>query len=341
MSTNSLVKPLWIDLNIRRHIFPSIALFSNRLLLCCSLCAMDQMGLEPQDIELLESFQQLSPLLQAASAYHRATDEEPQSKKSRHVAPEEPGNQVAPTPQQAVLTLTKLLTQVVLQHERQLQAIHRQDSFVFFAQLNKQGCVPLLAQKTTEWKDQVQSTTPTPSSRQTLRTYLLHALIQELQARVLKLSQSKPGEQLWDTAVSSKMIHADGSWPFQRWNREQQALETSHRPALQMPQVLRELEHLLELLRDNDHVVRFHALRPQQQVVPWLLQLHLRQDDLWRILQRWAQNSIWGMLGVSMKEHSQKLGKTAEVLQTMTQAQKSNKGHSKGQSKGKHIKRQQ
>ena len=299
------------------------------------------MTLEPQDIELLESFQQLSPLLQAASAYHRAKDEEPQSKKSRHVAPEDPGNQVAPTPQQAVLTLTKILTQVVLQHERQLQAIHRQDSFVFFAQLNKQGCVPLLAQKTKEWKDQVQSVDMPRSPSQTLRTYLLLALIQELQARVLKLSKSKPGEELWDTAVNSKMINADGSWPFQRWSHEKQVLENSHRPALQMPQVLRELDHLLELLRDNDHVMRFHALRPQQQVVPWLLQIHLRQDDLWRILQRWAQNSIWGMLGVSMKEHSQKLGKTAEALQQMTQAPKTGKGHSKGHSKGKHLKRQQ
>ena len=100
------------------------------------------MTLEPQDIELLESFQQLSPLLQAASAYHRAKDEEPQSKKSRHVAPEDPGNQVAPTPQQAVLTLTKILTQVVLQHERQLQAIHRQESFVFLRPAQQAGMCP-------------------------------------------------------------------------------------------------------------------------------------------------------------------------------------------------------
>ena len=293
---------------------------------------LDQLMLEPQDLELLKSFQNLSPLLTAASEYKRAKEEEPQSKKSRlHDAAAgvaEPMHQA-----QAMPALTKMLIQLALQHERQLQALHRQDSFVFFAQLNKQGCVSLLTQKTQQWKDQLQKATdPTQQPKQTLRTFLLHALLTELQGRIVRLSKSKPGEELWDAAVQNGMIHQDGTWPFQKWNRDKQALETSHRQPVPMVRVLKDLEQLLELLMDSDHVVRFHALKPQQQVVPWLLQVHLRQDDLWRILSGWNQNSLWGMLGLSVKGHTQTLSKPAQVLQTALQPT-SNKGNGKGKTK--------
>ena len=203
---------------------------------------LDQMMLEPQDLELLRSFQNLSPLLTAASEYKRAKDEEPQSKKSRlHDAAAgvaEPMHQA-----QALPALTKMLIQLALQHERQLQALHRQDSFVFFAQLNKQGCVPLLTQKTQQWKDQLQKATdPTQQPKQTLRTFLLHALLTELQGRIVRLSKSKPGEELWDAAVQNGMIHQDGTWPFQKWNRDKQALETSHKQPIPMVRVLKDLE---------------------------------------------------------------------------------------------------
>lgn len=62
--------------------------------------------------------------------------------------------------------------------------------------------------------------TPDSPKWLTVRTFLLRNVVMEVQQRVVKLSQSSQGQQLWDTAVKERVIHPDGSWPFQRWNAE-------------------------------------------------------------------------------------------------------------------------
>ena len=93
---------------------------------------------------------------------------------------------------------------------------------------------------------------------------------------------------------------------------------------------------MVELLTDNDHVMRFHSLRPQANVVPWMLQINLREDDLWRLSHQLSQSTLWGLLGLSLKQHNQQVSKPAQLLDQLTNMQGTpNKGRGKGKSKTK------
>ena len=215
--------------------------------------------LDQSDTELLQSFQHLGPLLMQASQYMREKDEEPLNKKLKQ-EPVGVDKAAMPPSQQnkALLTLIHHLAKVVLQHDRAIQMDRKQDSFVIFAQVSAEGALPLLTLKAKEWKDMTEKTT-------TLRTYLLKHLILEIQQRAIKLSQSSQGTQLWDVAVSKGVILQDGSWPFQQWCHTEKKLTKSHRAPLPMSRTLKDLQFMVDLLTDNDHVMRSHSLRPQSQ----------------------------------------------------------------------------
>ncbi|CAL1153362.1 unnamed protein product [Cladocopium goreaui] len=195
----------------------------------------------------------------SASQYMREKDEEPLNKKLKQ-EPVGVDKAAMPPSQQnkALLTLIHHLAKVVLQHDRAIQMDRKQDSFVIFAQVSAEGALPLLTLKAKEWKDMTEKTT-------TLRTYLLKHLILEIQQRAIKLSQSSQGTQLWDVAVSKGVILQDGSWPFQQWCHTEKKLTKSHRAPLPMSRILKDLQFMVDLLTDNDHVMRFHSLRPQSQ----------------------------------------------------------------------------
>ncbi|CAL1134038.1 unnamed protein product, partial [Cladocopium goreaui] len=311
-------------LNNCRSILPRTAPSSSKLPLCCSYSMDDQLMLDQSDTELLQSFQHLGPLLMQASQYMREKDEEPLNKKLKQ---EPVGADKAAQPHnpqnKALLTLIHHLAKVVLQHDRAIQMDRRQDSFVIFAQVSAEGALPLLTSKAKEWKDMTEKTT-------TLRTFLLKHLILELQQRAIKLSQSTQGTQLWDVAVTKGVILQDGSWPFQQWCHTEKKLTKSHRAPLPMSRILKDLQFMVELLTDNDHVMRFHSLRPQANVVPWMLQINLREDDLWRLFHQLSQSTLWGLLGLSLKQHNQQVSKPAQLLDQLTNMQGTpNKGLSR------------
>ena len=191
------------------------------------------------------------------------------------------------------------------------------------------GSAPVADVESQEWKDMTEKTT-------TLRTYLLKHLILEIQQRAIKLSQSSQGTQLWDVAVTKGVILQDGSWPFQQWCHTEKKLTKSHRAPLPMSRILKDLQFMVDLLTDNDHVMRFHSLRPQANVVPWMLQLNMREDDLWRLFHQLSQSTLWGLMGLSLKQHNQQVSKPAQLLEQLTNTQgTAPKGRGKGKTKTK------
>ena len=197
-------------------------------------------GLDGYDQELMDNFKALSPLLIQARAYQRSNDDERLNKRFK---PEEKHSQVKQEDSGAakeVIEALKLMAQLLITHERSLQLLAKQDSYVMFISNSAQGALPLLDTLSTDWK-QKQAANPEQPPKQTLRTCLL-GLIKELAQRVTKLSQSKAGEQLWDTAVQRGTLRADGSWPYQKWHPEEQKLIEAARPPLSMTRLLKALQ---------------------------------------------------------------------------------------------------
>lgn len=296
--------------------------------------------MDEHDQDLMESFKALGPLLMQASRYTRESDEERVAKRAKpngHSArDQETGhNQQS---HKALLAMTKAMASLLLQHERSIQHMHRQDSYIIFAQVGAAGSIPLLTKMAAEWKELRQSQSehhPIP----TLRTHLLRGLFREVHSRALKLSKSKPGEEVWDTAQNKGVLLPDGQWPKQRWCHQTTKLVHTAQPPVPMQRMLHQLSHAVELLEDCSHVIRFHSLKPGQTIVPWYLQVSLRESDLWYILQELQTTTIWGLMGLSIKNHSQPLSKPAIALQQLLHpTTQTSKGKGKGKTKSKPVK---
>ena len=63
---------------------------------------------------------------------------------------------------------------------------------------------------------------------------------------------------------------------------------------------------LLDMFRDPAIILRFHALptKPESVVSPWRLQVSLRADRPWELLQALCQSSVWTLMATSLKQHS-------------------------------------
>ena len=91
------------------------------------------------------------------------------------------------------------------------------------------------------------------------------------------------------------------------------------------------------LLQDNSHIVRFHNLRAQQDIVPWCLQVTMRDPEMWTLLNDPTHCTVWGLLGMSVKQHNQQMSKQAQVVADLLGKPQAHfpKGTGKGKSKTK------
>ena len=105
-----------------------------------------------------------------------------------------------------------------------------------------------------------------------------------------------------------------------------------------MERMLRDLQTLEDLLKSNRHVVKFQSLRNDQETIPWLLQLSHRDSDVWELMHDLCNNTIWTLLGMSVKQHNQVLSKPA--LQLQATLGKGTSWTSKGRGKTKHTPKQ-
>ena len=78
--------------------------------------------------------------------------------------------------------------------------------------------------------------------------------------------------------------------------------------------------------------MKFQSLKPADTapVIPWLIQVSMRQDDLQCVLQVLQGNTVWNLLGLQLKPHTLPLSKQAVALKTLL-----GKGTVKGSNKGK------
>ena len=192
--------------------------------------------MDPNDQALMDGLQALGPLLLGARKHLDGNDDH-QPKRHKAASPADASADPAQT--EAMATMLRLMAQLILSHERSIQLQLRQDCFVLFAQDRPEGIIPHLKALAQSWRDQA----PKHQDDQkwpTLRTHLVAGVVAELHRRVQQLAASKKGEPLWDLAVEKGTLLPDGSWGFQRWCHDTKQLKRASRPALPMPQMLRE-----------------------------------------------------------------------------------------------------
>jgi hypothetical protein len=78
-------------------------------------------------------------------------------------------------------------------------------------------------------------------------------------------------------------------------------------------------EQLQAIMKDQSAVIKFHSLRPQakETVVPWVMQVSMRDDELQTLLTLLQGNTVWSMMGMSLKPHSMTLSRPAQQLKDL------------------------
>ena len=234
------------------------------------------------------------------------------------------------------LQLLKTLTQLVVRHDQELQSLRRMDQFILFLNHEPQGALHILLQETETWKAQMEQ--GKHSQHLALRQHLMIALLRNMQTRAGQIVAAKETDQLHQTSVTKGVILADKSFPFHKWDPQEQKLVIDKKPALSSTKMHQNLTELLEMMQDRELIIRFHALRAptdQQRVIPWRLQLNLRSDRPFELLHYLTHSSVWMTVGASMKQHTLTQTPMATTLQSMLG---SSKNQNKGKGRGKHSK---
>jgi hypothetical protein len=287
--------------------------------------------MDPNDQALMEGLAALGPYLLGTRKHHEGNEDEHQPKRHKPKTKEEP--EAAGLNKEAITTLLRLMGSLILNHERSIQLSHRQDCFVMFCQNRPEGIVPHLTGLAKHWKEEwpkQQDNLKWP----TLRTYLMQGVIKELHRRVQQLANCKQGDQLWEVALSKGTVLPDGAWSYQKWSPETKQLIRASRPPMTMQTMLRTLARLEDLLDSNQHVVLFKSLRTDQDTIPWLLQLTHRETEVWDLLGDTCHNTVWSLLGMSVKRHNQSLSPQAVLLQRALGKGMTPPGKSRGRGKG-------
>ena len=283
---------------------------------------------DSQDQDLMDSLQALAPMLLGTRKPDPGNDDR-MTKRHKGPKQEDQGEQ---RQLQALTQVVKAMAHLLLNHERSIQTMRHQDSYVIFARTHPIGMMPIMATLAKDWKEKAQQNQNQESPHWlTLRSHLLRGLLQELLTRVVQLQESQPGQKLWDTAVAKQNILPDGSWIFMKWSPAEQQLQPSKRTPIPMGQMVKMLKVLIAALQDNMHVLRFQSLRTHQEVTPWILQLTLRDSELWATFNELTGNSVWGLMAMSLKRHQQVYSRQAQQLADLL-------GKGKGRGKGKQVK---
>lgn len=184
----------------------------------------------------------------------------------------------------ALAQSVRLLTQLVLRHDHDLNLLKTQDSWMFFMGASEKGLLPLMMQISQEWKKKMdQQKLQFDRTLMPLRVTLTKLVFTELLQRFTKVLQSGRSSELVKTLMAQEVLLIDHSWPYLRWDATQKKLTVNgHMKSLTMDNIKTILEGVLEHLRTPDSVVRFHALPIQEntKMTPWKFQVPLQNDEM-------------------------------------------------------------
>ena len=278
--------------------------------------------------ELLDAFGAMAPLLKKSSLATNDGGRDHKKAKTQH-KPKETDQHV--DLHQVVQQMARLLLRLDVDQN----LMRRQDSFVFYMQMEQESVIHVLSAKAKTWHAEVTQQTGQMKTQdwRPLRATLMHTLALTLQHRLMKLYQSQPSDPLFQTALQHRLLNDKGEFFFHRWDTASQSLTQTDQTPVPMERMKRYVDQLVENTMDPANTIKFHSLKPSdQKMTPWLLQISLRCDELQTLLEALVGCKVWCLLGASLKGHTLYQSHQAQQLKTMLGK---GKGKSKSNGKGK------
>lgn len=271
--------------------------------------------------ELHTTFAALAPLLSQATSDADKVAKRPKINHNKHK--DEPDQ---------TKELIVHLASMVLRLDHECQQMRKQDSFIFYMQMEPEGVIHDLIKTGKQWHQEVQNSTQMQTTvRQPLRMTLAQTMVGILKSRLEKMMLPAPQDGLFKAAIQTGILNSQGEFFYHRWDPAQKKLSDTDQAPVPMARMMRYVQQLEELLKDREAIQKFHALRAPNGglITPWVMQISLRMDDLHVVMSTLCGSKIWNVLGASVKAHSLNNSPQGVRLQQML-------GKGKGRGKGKH-----
>ena len=307
--------------------------FSWQLSLPPCIMAEDwQMDTEDASSQVFQAFRSLAPFLDGSPKL----TPNPGALKRQKVRPDSKDHKDDKSSVDSGLTpALQVMARMLIHLDRDQQMQKREDTYIFFFNSAEEtGSLHLLRKTAEQWHNQ--STQGSSSLRTPLRQLLLQKLFQDLMDRIQKLLDAPEGSELMQKAMDAMILLPDRTFPYLEWNPVKKALQVSKKTPLSLNKMHQNCTEMLDMLSDPSIIQRFHALpvKENSNVAPWRLQVSLRADRPWELLQALASSSVWTLMATSLKPHSRMQSPLALQLEQMM-GLTTGKDHKKGKGKGK------
>lgn len=295
------------------------------------------MGNEEAMTQILQSFQNLAPLLHdqslklapnpGAAKRQRKHQDSNGPKSEEHSGQRH--NQAKDT-QQVLHLMAKLLVRV----ERDLQVLQRETTFIFYFKCTDQkGILPLLLQQADAWHKKAKE--GSSSSTSPLRQVLLQTVLSTLSTRLNKLLEAPEDSPLLQAALQTQLLLENKTIPYMAWNPQERRLQISDKTPVSLAKMNEHCNELMEGFRDVSLIMKFHSLPTKEgsTVTPWRLQMSIREERTYELLQHLAHSQVWTLLAASLKQHNlhqSSLATSLEQSMGLRPAKGQSKGHQKG-----------
>ncbi|CAL1159315.1 unnamed protein product, partial [Cladocopium goreaui] len=297
---------------------------------------MDMPEAEEVSQQVWTAFQAIAPLMTDKTLILEP-NAAPKRQRKGDSTPQPPGH-AKPTQGNGKVDLAQAMTlmaKLALRLDRDLQQLKREDTFIyFFGHKGPNSSLQTLLEATKTWAENFQAPQPAQPV-QPLRQHLMQILFNTLLTRLTQLGESERGSEIQETAIRNQILLPDGQCPYLEWDAAQKQLKISQRRPLTLKHLHQLCTDMIEHLADVNLVSAFHALpSTNKEVTAWKLQISLRADTPWQILQTMSNSAVWHLMGTALKPHGQKQSPLAMNLQQALGMHKPPKG--KGKGKGKH-----
>ena len=147
---------------------------------------------------------------------------------------------------------------------------------------------------------------PQDQAMMPLRSFLIQAVVAELVTRFQKLKTQLQDDSTKKAAIQSKTVMEDHSFPHLTWSSKHQSLEIMQTAPIAWNTMESHLGLLQQVFQEPGNCIRFFAIAAQNssgEVIPWRLQISLRNDSLASLLKLLAGSSLWNLVGARMRQH--------------------------------------
>ena len=147
---------------------------------------------------------------------------------------------------------------------------------------------------------------------------------QRVDQQVPELKLQLSDDSTKQAAIKSLTILEDSSFPHLLWHHQHKRLVISQTAPISWSSMETHLGILQQAFLEPTNCVRFFAMASQQgrsEVVPWKLQISMRNDSLSSLLRQLTGSALWHLIGARLKQHGLQRSKLAQDIQMVLRPQ--------------------